>query len=321
MFSGQSNLSSWFTTKLLATYGRKRFKIKDLAKRQAYIEAHYHLESHQWLQPVDLKRVSFTNLSLYNTEYSVFKYVLETELDVLQKAPYNQLTIYTEIINNETPESFTKSIDANTFLVGLYTGKIQQISALFLNTEVVGDILKTLPNLAEISARFLKSFAMELAVKATIYSEFSNVFNHHPTIQNSQRILENKTELADRYKNDSLVGEFLTSEIQARTQALVESAFYKETHDADTLTDEVLQLCIASLYLYYAQQPSETEKLSAAERIFCTFYRLTKDSESNTELMLETMKRTHAIMESQEIECTDTNLADAHQTFIHQMHV
>lgn len=316
MFSGRSNLSSWLTTKLLATYGRKRFKLKDPAERQTYIKGHFDAGKNQWLQPVDLKRVSFTNLSLYNTEYSVFKYVLETELDVLQKAPYNQLKVYTEIINNETPESFTKPIDSNTFLVGIHTGKIQQISALFLTTEVVTEILESLPNLAEINARFLKSFAMELAVKATIYNEFANIFNRHPIIQNSQRILENQTALAGCYQNDSLVGKFLTNEIQARTQALVESAFYKETHDANTLTDEVLQLCIASLYVYYAQQQSEGDTLSAAERTFCTFYEFTEHSENNSSLMLETMKRTHSIMEFQEMEYADTNLDTAYQTFI-----
>jgi len=308
MFLGQPNFSSWLTAKLLAKYSRKRYNIQNEQQRQDYISAHYNSETNQWIQPVDLKRVSFTNLSIYNTEYSVFKYLLETELDVLQKAPYDQITVYTEIINYPSSETFIKSIDKNTFLVGIYTGRIQKISNLFLTTEAVTKILEPLSKLSEINEQFLKAFAMELAVKATIYTEFAKIFNQHAAIKNNQSI-------AKKYQNEALVGEFLTTEIQTRTNALVESAFFEEGHDADTLTNEMLQLCIASLYLYYAQQSTETDELSVAERVFCTFHALTENSQSNSELMLETMNRTHPVIESENIEHSYTDLYGQHQTF------
>ncbi|MEA3404440.1 MAG: hypothetical protein U9R28_01735 [Pseudomonadota bacterium] len=319
MFLGHPNFSSWLTAKLLAKYGRKRFKIQNKQQRQDYISAHYNPETKQWQQPIDLKRVSFTNLSIYNTEYSVFKYLLETELDVLQKAPYNQLTIYTEIINYPSSDTFINPIDANTFLVGIYTGRIQKISNLFLTTDTVTKILEPLNNLSQINEQFLKSFAMELAVKASIYNEFAKIFNQHPVTKRNLKQLTNKETISDKYKNDCLVGEFLTKEIQTRTKALVESAFFEEGHDADTLINEMLQLCIASLYVYYVQQSQETDELSAAERVFCTFNALTEKSQSNTQLMLETMNRTHPIMESEGIEHPFTGLYTLHETFSNEM--
>ncbi len=319
MFLGHANFSSWLTAKLLAKYGRKRFNIQDHKQRQDYISAHYNPETSQWKKPIDLKRVSFTNLSLYNTEYSVFKYLLETELDVLQKAPYNQLTIYTEIINYPAADTFIKSINADSFLIGIHSGRIQQISNLFLTTEVVPKILEPLTNLSEINERFLKSFAMELAVKATIYSEFATIFNQHSRIQNSQRILENSESIKEKYRNDFLAGKFLSKEIQARTEALVKSAFFKGNDDKATLKDEMLQLCIASLYVYYAQQSKESDQLSAAERVFCTFYSLTENYENTTELMLETMSSTHPIMESQNIKHPLIDLYTLHETFSKEM--
>jgi len=317
MFFGQPNFSSWLTAKLLAKYAGKRFKIKDPQQRQDYISAHYNPDTKQWQQPVDLKRVSFTNLSLYNTEYSVFKYLLETEIDVLQKAPYNQLTVYTEIINYPSTDTFTTTIDKNTFLVGIYTGRIQQISKLFLTTEVVSKILEPLSNLSEISERFLQSFAMELAVKATIYSEFANIFNQHPAIKTS--LLTNEKKLPKKYENDLLVGEFLTTEIQTRTKALVESAFFEGNNNPDILTREVLQLAIASLYLYYSKQGEESYEVNSAERLFCTFNALTEHSVSNKELMLETMDRTHSIMESEDINPPSADLYKLHETFTNQL--
>ena len=308
MFFGQPNFTSWLTAKLLAKYGRKRFNIQNEQQRQDYITAHFNSETNQWIQPVDLKRVSFTNLSIYNTEYSVFKYILETELDVLQKAPYDQITVYTEIINAPASETFIKPIDANTFLVGIYTGRIQKISNLFLTTEAVSKILEPLSKLSEINEQFLKTFAMELAVKATIYAEFAQIFNPHPAIKNKQGI-------AKKYQNAVLVGEFLITEIQTRTNALLKSSFFEQNHDADTLTNEMLQLCIASLYLYHAQQSTESDELSPAERLFCTFYALTKQSQSNTQLMLESMNRTHAIIESEGIKNQYTDLKAQHEKF------
>jgi len=317
MFFGQPNLSYWLTAKLLAKYGRKRFNIQSENQRQAYISAHHNPETNGWKKPVDLQRVSFTNLSIYHTEYSVFKYLLETELDVLQKAPYNQLTIYTEIINYPASDTFVNPIDADTFLIGIHSGRIQQISKLFLTTEVVPKILEPFNKLSDINEQFLKSFGMELAVKATIYTEFANTFNPHPKLKNS--LPSNKEAIAEKYKNDFLVGEFLTREIQTRTKSLVESAFFEENNDAEILTKEMLQLCIASLYVYYAQQSEPEDALSAAERVFCTFNSLTKTSQSNMQLMLETMNRTHPIMESEEIEHSFTDLYEQHQAFNNKM--
>jgi len=319
MFFGHPNLSSWLTAKLLARYGRKRFNIQNQTQRQDYISAHQNPETNEWQQPIDLKRVSFTNLSLYSTEYSVFKYLLETELDVLQKAPFNQLTVYTEIIKHSAADTFIKPIDADSFLVGIHSGRIQQISNLFLTTDVVPKILEPLSNLPKINERFLKSFAMELAVKATIYTEFAKIFNQHPSIQNSLNHLRNKEGISEKYKNDCLVGEFLIKEIQTRTKALVESAFFEESNDTDSLTKEMLQLCIATLYLNYAQHSKPTDEISAAERVFCTFNALTKTSQTNTQLLLETMNRTHPIMESEGIKYPFVNLYTLHQTFTNEM--
>lgn len=319
MFLGHPNITSWLTAKLLATYGRKRFNIQSQKQRQDYISAHFDPEMNEWKQPVDLKRVSFTNLSLYNTEYSVFKYLLESELDILQKPPYNLLTVYTEIINHSASDTFIKPIDADTFLIGINTGRIQQISNLFLTTDVVTKILNPLTNLTKIHENFLKSFAMELAVKATIFIEFAKIFNQHPTIINSLNHLRNKEAISEKYKNDYLVGEFLITEIQTRTKALVESDFFEETNDADTLTNEVLQLCIASLYLYYAQQNKPTDALSAVERVFCSFYPLTEKSPSNTQALLETMNITHQVMDSEGIKYPSINLNTQHETFAHEV--
>jgi len=313
MFLGQPNFSTWLTNKLLSKYGRKRFNIQNPEQQKAYVLAHQNPETNGWLKPVDLQRVSFTNLSLYNTEYSVFKYLLETELDVLQKAPYNQLTVYTEIINYPASDAFVKPIDADTFLVGIHSGRIQQISNLFLTTEVVPKILEPLSKLSEINAQFLKSFAMELAVKATIYTEFASIFTQHPKLKNS--LPSNKEAIAEKYKNDFLVGEFLTREIQTRTKSLVESAFFEENNDAEILTKEMLQLCIASLYVYYAQQSKAEDNLDAAQRLFCAFNSLTETSQSNTQLMLETMNTTLSIMESEGIEHPFSDLYEQHKTF------
>jgi hypothetical protein len=317
MFLGQPNFSTWLTTKLLSKYGRKRFNIQDLEQRQAYVLAHQNPETNGFLKPVDLQRVSFTNLSLYNTEYSVFKYLLETELDVLQKAPYNQLTVYAEIINYPASDAFVKPVDADTFLVGIHSGRIQQISNLFLTTEVVSKILEPLSKLSEINEQFLKSFAMELAVKATIYAEFANIFTQHPKIKN--RLPSNLHSVLEKYKNDLLVGEFLVTEIQNRTHALLESDFFEENKDTEMLTKEMLQLCIASLYVYYTKQSKTEDALSAAQRLFCTFNSLTKTPQSNTQLMLETMNRTHPIMESEDIQHPFSDLYEQHKTFNLQM--
>lgn len=308
MFLGHPNFSSWLTTKLLARYGRKRFNIQNPAQSQAYISAHQNPETKQWQKPVDLQRVSFTNLSQYNTEYSVLKYLRETELDVLQKAPYNQLTIYTEIIEHSAPDTFTNPIDQDSFLVGIHTGLIQQIANLLLTTGAVSKILESLNNLTKINEQFLKSFAMELAVKATIYSEFAQIFNQHPN-------LKNKDGIAEKYQNDCLVGEFLTSEIQTRTKSLVESTFFEEIDDTEILTQEVLELCIASLYLYYAQQSEQTDQLTAAERIFATFYSLTERSQNNTEIMFETINRTQPVIEAEGIKQPSIDLLEQYETF------
>ena len=317
MFLGHPNFSSWLTAKLLAKYGRKRFKIQNEVQSQAYISAHKNPDTNGWKKPIDLKRVSFTNLSLYNTEYSVFKYLLETELDVLQKAPYNQLTVYTEIIDDTPPATFINPIDADTFLVGINTGRIQHISNLFLVTDVVNKILEPLSNLSKINDRFLKSFAMELAVKATIYKEFSKIFTQHAAIKNNLPI--NQEAIAEKYRNDCLVGEFLVTEIQTRTKAMVESAFFDETNDKYSLTNEMLQLCIASLYVYFTQKSEERNKVSAEEQIFCTFNSLTEGSQSNKELMLEAMNTTHPIMESQNIEHPAINLHEQHEKFSNEI--
>jgi len=311
MFLGHPTFASWLTAKLLATYGRKRFNIAP-TQRQAYVSAHRNPETNEWQHPIDLKRVSFTNLSQYNTEYSVFKYVLETELDVLQQAPYNQLTIYTEIINHTASETFIKPIDNDTFLVGIHSGRIQQISHLFLTTDAVTKMLEPLSHLSKINERFLKSFAMELAVKATIYKEFANIFTQHPAIQNNA-IKSNKA-VPEKYKKEYLVGEFLTKEIQTRTQALVESSFFEEDNDAEALTNEMQKLCIASLYLHYAQQSKPGETLSAAKRVFCTFHSLTESSPTNTKLLLETMNQTHPIIKAEGIETPFADLDTEHET-------
>ncbi|MEA1989917.1 MAG: hypothetical protein U9N57_12040 [Pseudomonadota bacterium] len=319
MFLGQPNFSSWLITKLLAKYSRKRFNIQNQKQRQDYISAHQNPETNEWKQPIDLKRVCFTNLSQYNTEYSVLKYLLETELDVLQKAPYSQLTVYTEIINDTVSDTFIKPIDADTFLVGIHTGRIQQISNLFLPTDVVPKILHPLSNLSKINEKFLKSFAMELAVKATIYTEFAKIFNQHPAIKNSLDYLRNKEGISEKYKDDLLAGKFLTTEIQTRTKVLVESAFFEETNDADILTKEMLQLCIATLYLYYAQQSKPTDELSAAERVFCTFNALSEKSQSNTKTLLEAMNNTHPTLESEGIKYPFTDLYEQHETFSYEI--
>lgn len=319
MFLGHPNFTAWLAAKLLAKYGRKRFNIQNQKQRQDYISAHFDPETNEWKQPIDLKRVSFTNLSLYNTEYSVFKYLQETEIDVLQKAPYHQLTVYTEIINHSDSYTYNKPIDADTFLVGIHSARIQQISNLFLTTDVVPKMLEPLSNLSKINDNFLKSFAMELAIKATIYTEFAKIFNRHPVIKNSHNHLKNKETISEKYKNDCLVGEFLTAEIQTRTKALVESDFFEENNDADTLTKEMLQLCIATLYLYYAQQSQPTDDLSAAERLFCTFNAQVEKSASNSQALLETMNRTHPIMDSEDIKYPFTKLYEQHETFSHKM--
>ena len=317
MFLGQPNLSSWITSKLLAKYARKRFNIKNHNQRQAYISAHQNPENKEWKQPVDLKRVCFTNLSIYNTEYSVFKYLLETELDVLQKAPYSKLTVYTEIINHSAPETFITKINADTFLIGIHSGRIQQISNLYLTTDVVPKLLEPLNNMSQINEQFLKSFAMELAVKATIYTEFAKTFNQHPSFDNSRLI--KREAVPKKYQNDCLVGVFLTKEIQTRTKTLVESAFFEEGHDEDKLTNEMLQLCIASLYLYYAQQSQPTDGLSASERVFCSFDALIVNSESNTQTLLETMNKTHPIMQLEGIEPPFTDLYTQYQIYRSEM--
>lgn len=319
MFLGHPNFTSWLAAKLLAKYGRKRFNIQNQKQRQDYISAHFDPETNEWKQPIDLKRVSFTNLSLYNTEYSVFKYLQETEIDVLQKAPYNQLTVYTEIINHSDSDTFIKPIDADTCLVGIHSARIQQISNLFLTTDVVPKMLEPLSNLSKINDNFLKSFAMELAIKATIYTEFAKIFNRHPVIKNSLNHLKNKETISEKYKNGCLVGEFITAEIQTRTKALIESAFFEETNDADALTKEMLQLCIAVLYLYYAQQSQTTDALSAAERLFCCFNTLSKKSASNTQAMIETMNRTHPIIESEGIKYPFTDIYKQHETFSNEV--
>ena len=313
MFLGHPNLSSWLTAKLLATYSRKRFNIQNPAQRQAYISAHQYPEANGWKRPIDLKRVSFTNLSLYNTEYSIFKYLLETELDVLQKAPYNQLTVYTEIIEDTALETFINPIDADTFLVGIHAGRLQHISNLFLSTEVVTNILEPLSNLSKINTRFLESFAMELAVKATIYKEFAKIFTQHPVIKNS--LPGNIRAIREKYKNDCLVGDFLVSEIQTRTQAMIESAFFEKTHDKDSLTTEMLYLCIASLYVYYVEHSKDTDEISAEEQIFAAFNNLTEQSLAHKELMLEAMESTHPIMELQGIKNPTANLHEQHDIF------
>jgi len=319
MFLGQPNFSYWLTTKLLAKYGRKRFNIQNKTQSQDYISAHQNPATNEWKLPIDLKRVCFTNLSQYNTEYSVLKYLLETELDVLQKAPYNQLTVYTEVINDSGATTFITPIDTDTFLVGIHTGLIQQITNLFLTTEVIPKVLKPLSNLSKINNTFLKSFAMELAVKATIYFEFAKIFDQHSMTKNNLNQLINKEAIPDKYINDLLVGEFLTTEIQTRTKGLVESTFFEENDDKTTLTNEMLQLCIASLYLFYAQQSTETDTLSPAERLFCTFNALTEQSQSNTQALLEAMNNTHPIMESEGIENPFTDFQEQHEKYSHKM--
>jgi len=290
MFLGHANFSVWLTAQLLAVYGRKRFGIQNQTQRQGYLFAHQDSKTSEWKKPVDLNRVCFTNLSMYNTEYSVFKYLLETELDVLKHAPYNQITVYTEVINHRSSDTFINPIDNDTFLVGIHSGRIQQISTLFLSTDVVTKMIEPLSKLSEINQIFLKSFAMELAVKATIYLEFSKIFNQHPIILKSHKHLENSKNwdtIPKKYQNDYLVGTFLSKEIQTRTKALVESAFFDGSNDANTLTNEVLQLCIASIYLYYAHQSTEKDDLSAAERVFCTFNALIKNLQATSKPYLK----------------------------------
>lgn len=313
MFLGHSNFSSWLTTKLLTAYGRKRFKINDPEQRHAYISAHQNSETGEWIKPTDLTRVSLTNLSQYNTEYSVLKYLLETELDVLQQPPYNQLTVYTEIIENTSPDTFTKAIDDDTFLVGIHSGRIQQIANLLLTTDVVPKILEPLTRLTKINETFLKTFAMELAVKATIYAEFANIFNQHATLKNSQQTPNQS--MPEKYKNDLLVGDFLTKEIQSRTHLMLESSFFDEDKDEDVLRNEMQQLCIASLYVYYAQQRQENDQLAAEERVFCTFTSLTENHPNITQQMLDTMQATQSIIEAASIESSEPDVFQQHDKF------
>lgn len=337
MFLGHPNFTSWLNTKLLTKYGRKRFGIQDPAQRQAYIRAHQSQETQEWITPIDLKRVSFTNLSQYNTEYSVLKYLLETELDVLQQPPYNQLTVYTEVIENNAPDTFIKPIDDDSFLVGIYSGRIQALSHLFLASDAVPNILESLTSLTKINATFLKSFAMELAVKATIYTEFASIFNQHPTLKNSQQTPNQ--DMPNAYKNDVLVGDFLTREIESRIQLMLESSFFDATendgqedqpeddqkheidhknkadHAKETLANEVRQLCIASLYLYCAQQHKENETPTAEESVFCLFHSLTAHNQDLSDLMLKTMSTTQPIIEHQGWQVTASELETQFNTF------
>ena len=242
MFFGHPNFSAWFNSKLLTTYARKRFKLTDTEQREAYIQAHFDSATQQWQLPVDLKRVSFTNLSMYYTDYSVFKYLLETELDVLQQAPYNQITIYPEIIESDFPEARIANINDDAFIVWISTAAIKTISDKFFISECVSQILEPLENLSKINVTFLKSFAMELAVKHHIYQEYAKIFNQHPAVKNTLTILDEHKNLKTTDKHLALAQDFIKDEIEKRTETMLESDFFADINK-QTLRQEMQQFC------------------------------------------------------------------------------
>lgn len=325
MFFGHENFTAWLNTKLLTKYAHKRYNLSPSPQLSDYIQAHK-ISSQQWRLPIDLKRVSLTNLSLYQTDYSIFKYLHETQLDVLQQPPHNRLNVYPEITQNSDNRLDILTVNNQSFIVMLSTGNIQTMNQQFVGSDIVDKILESYPYLRKINSQFLKSFAYELAVKHTLYEAYATLFQQHLTQQAPDGI-------------DKLAGQFLSTEIQTRAQALAESDFFRLHAEAEAkdkkqknnqliepnvdpqkLSQEVFQFAASTLYIHLLNkhQHNAMDEHNTEHSLFSLLSSMTDNALTDSNLLIETLNGLKPITDKYGLNTRYTDLYASHQQWLNQ---
>lgn len=245
----------WLNLTFLARYAKVRFQIQNETHLQNYIKAHFcEKDSSLVLNlPVDVRRVSLTNLSMYNTEYSVFKYIRELEDDVVFSNAFNQQKVYIELIKNQEAAAYTKKIDNETFLLAVHTGLINKLSDFFVNSTFISDHLKRYKVITKINEQFLKAYVSEMAIKLLILHQLGHIYRGHFSLLNTReaRIEEFQNtgvtlEKPIDFDADAFAGEWLFKEFLQRFKLVMDSGFFDVAEE--DVFQELLELLVSAVF-------------------------------------------------------------------------
>lgn len=352
---------SWFKRKLYARYAKARYQLIDSLQFEQYLSCHavpqwnklnqsYELN---WCDPIDLKRVAFTNTSQYQTDYSIFKFISEIESDVLaQGVNHAKQRLFIELFNHEKPDLWINSKE-HFHLLGLHTGLVNRTCVPFKTSEILDKLLSHYPGLSRINPLFLKTFAFEFSLKHLIINSISQVhLNHLSDAKHTFHLASANFTQAQIKDANQFTGQHLIIEIKQRIQLMMDSGFFELKTPQDTLpyrapaekiglpqqpetdalpkisdqqiTEETLLLIICTIYIHLnllAATHKQSSQNTPLFEILNTFNHLQETfkgviDKNFDQTLIEHLSQTHPILNSEKIAIQSDDLYQGYQNWL-----